>query len=291
MPREHADALAALLWDRLGASRVFRVASRVWSGAWNDGFIHAGNLAYLALIALFLIGHLTSGAVHSNAAALLLGGPYTAVFWVFVVGLGIVLPLAFMYPDKPGLHALLALTNGIGAWFNATMLYRGLRRQHVLHHSPGWTRTLWQVLAGNVAMVAALLLLAAIGAKSDNGTDAYISATKLYLDKSLLLNATVRFTKANQFGILGFGGDQNDDYEAQFEASAAYLLSRNLAIGAEYRTKPNNLGIADEDDAWDVFVAWAPIKNVSLTVAYVDLGNIVIRDDQRGVYASLQVGF
>ena len=89
----------------------------------------------------------------------------------------------------------------------------------------------------------------------------------------------------------GFGGDQNDDYEAQFEASAAYLLSRNLAIGAEYRTKPNNLGIADEDDAWDVFVAWAPIKNVSLTVAYVDLGNIVIRDEQRGVYASLQVGF
>jgi hypothetical protein len=26
-------------------------------------------------------------------------------------------------------------------------------------------------------------------------------------------------------------------------------------------------------------------------VAYVDLGNIVIRDDQRGVYASLQIGF
>lgn len=48
----------------------------------------------LALIALFLIGHLTSGEVHANAAALLLGGPYTAAFWVLVVGLGIVLPLA-----------------------------------------------------------------------------------------------------------------------------------------------------------------------------------------------------
>jgi putative peptidoglycan lipid II flippase len=34
----------------------------------------------------------------------------------------------------------------------ASMLYRGLRKQHVLHHSPGWQRTLWQVLAGNVAM-------------------------------------------------------------------------------------------------------------------------------------------
>jgi hypothetical protein len=134
-------------------------------------------------------------------------------------------------------------------------------------------------------------VLAFIGARDDSGVDYYVSATKLYLAQSLLLNGTVRFTKANQFGILGFGGDRNDSYKAQFEGSAAYLLTRNLALGAEYRTKPDNLGIAAEDDAWDVFVAWAPRKNVSLTVAYVDLGNIVIRDDQRGVYASLQVGF
>ena len=134
-------------------------------------------------------------------------------------------------------------------------------------------------------------LLSAIGAQDDSGTDVYLSATKLYLDQSLLLNTTLRFTKANQFGILGFGGDKHDGLRPQFEASAAYLLNRHLAIGAEYRQKPNNLGIAREDDAWDVFVAWAPSRNVSLTVAYVDLGNIVIRDQQRGVYASLQVGF
>jgi len=47
----------------------------------------------LALIALILIGLLTASAVHANAAQLLLGGPYTAVFWVLVVGLGILLPL------------------------------------------------------------------------------------------------------------------------------------------------------------------------------------------------------
>jgi hypothetical protein len=134
-------------------------------------------------------------------------------------------------------------------------------------------------------------LLAAIGAKSASGTDVYVSATKLYLDKSLLLNATVRMTKANQLGILGFGGDRHDGYKPQFEGSAAYLLNRNLAIGAEYRSKPDNLAIAHENDAWDAFVAWAPVKHVSLTVAYVDLGNIVIRDNQRGWYASLQVGF
>ena len=134
-------------------------------------------------------------------------------------------------------------------------------------------------------------LLAAIGARDDSGTDYYVSATKLYLGRGVLLNATLRFTKANQFGILGFGGDRNDSYRAQFEASAAYLVNRNLAVGAEYRTKPDNLGIATEDNAFDVFVAWAPTKHVSLTVAYVDLGNIVVRDRQRGVYGSLQVGF
>jgi formate-dependent nitrite reductase membrane component NrfD len=47
----------------------------------------------LALIGLMLVGLLTASAVHIHAAGLLLGGPYTAVFWVFVVGLGILLPL------------------------------------------------------------------------------------------------------------------------------------------------------------------------------------------------------
>lgn len=134
-------------------------------------------------------------------------------------------------------------------------------------------------------------LVRAIGADDHRGTDVYVSATKLLLSQSLLLNGTLRSTQANQFGILGFGGDRNDGRSLQFEASAAYLINRRLAVGAEYRTKPNNLRIADEDDAWDVFVAWAPNRYASLTLAYVDLGNIVIRDGQRGVYASLQVGF
>lgn len=134
-------------------------------------------------------------------------------------------------------------------------------------------------------------VLALIGAKDDSGTDFYVSATKLLLAQGLLLNGTLRMTRANQIGILGFGGDKNDSYRLQLELSAAYLLTRKLAIGAEYRSKPDNLGIAREDDWLDVFVAYAPLKQVSLTVAYVDLGNIVIKDNQRGIYASLQVGF
>lgn len=134
-------------------------------------------------------------------------------------------------------------------------------------------------------------VLAFIGARDDEGTDFYVSATKLFLAQSFLLNGTLRFTRANQIGILGFGGDKSNDYKPQLEASAAWLLNRHLAVGAEYRSKPDNLSIAREDDWWDVFVAWAPSKNMSLTVAYADLGNIVIRDNQRGVYASLQLAF
>lgn len=47
----------------------------------------------LAIIALFVVGLASAGQAHAQAAVLLLGGPYTAVFWVAVVGLGIVLPL------------------------------------------------------------------------------------------------------------------------------------------------------------------------------------------------------
>ncbi len=45
----------ARAWQRRAGpgSRAFVVASRVVTGAWEDGFIHAGNLAYMTLMALF----------------------------------------------------------------------------------------------------------------------------------------------------------------------------------------------------------------------------------------------
>lgn len=133
-------------------------------------------------------------------------------------------------------------------------------------------------------------VIAAVGGRGSVGTDFYLSASKLFLAESLLLNATVRATKANQFGILGFGGDKHNGYSPQFEGSAAYLFSRRFAVGAELRTKPSNLSIAKEQNAWDVFAAYFFNKNLSVTVAYADLGNIVIRDEQRGAYLSLQAG-
>jgi len=47
----------------------------------------------LGLLGLLIIGHLSSGESQQQAVALLLSGPYAASFWVFVIGLGILVPL------------------------------------------------------------------------------------------------------------------------------------------------------------------------------------------------------
>lgn len=52
--RARAEGLIHRGRETLGpGTRIFRVARRVVVGTYTDGFIHAGNLAYLALIALF----------------------------------------------------------------------------------------------------------------------------------------------------------------------------------------------------------------------------------------------
>ncbi len=149
--------------------------------------------------------------------------------------------------------------------------------------------------------------LAALRAKK-SGTDLYISATKLFLAQGLLVNATLRATTANQNGLLGFGGtlgSAHDSYQLMPELSVAWLANRHLALGAEYRRMPNNLqdagaaaGLGDglrAQDWKDLFVAWAPNKTVSLTLAYVDLGVVVPATtagrSQTGAYLSAQFGF
>ncbi len=134
-------------------------------------------------------------------------------------------------------------------------------------------------------------IIRAVGGHDDEGTEVYVAATKLFLANSLLVSGAVRFTDANQTGLLGFGGDLNSDMEPRFEGSVGYLLSRNLVVGAEYRTKPDNLGFAKEDDWLDVYAAWALNRHLSVTAAYVDLGSIATFQDQRGFYLSLQAGF
>ena len=143
-------------------------------------------------------------------------------------------------------------------------------------------------------------LTGALGAKS-SGTEVYLSATKLFLAPGVLVNATLRVTSANQGGLLGFGGAQGQGSKVQPEVSLAWLVSRHLALGIEARAKPDNLdrgalgtGALKEDDWFDVFLAWAPNKTVSITAAWVDLGRIAPALQPRrqtGGYLSAQIAF
>jgi hypothetical protein len=133
-------------------------------------------------------------------------------------------------------------------------------------------------------------LVRALGAAEASGTDYTLSATKLLLARSLLVNATLRYTKANELGLLGFGSAGGAGYRVQFEGSLGYQLSRRALVGAEYRSKPDNLGLGD-DDWMDIFAAYALTPHLTLTAAYVDLGSIATFSDQRGGFLSAQVAF
>ena len=135
----------------------------------------------------------------------------------------------------------------------------------------------------------------AIGARDDSGTDVYVSGSKLFFaavkERNLLVNLTARATRANQGGLLGFGGDRESERSLVMEGSLGLFLTPRWVVGMEYRQKPDNLGFAEEDAWQDLFTAVFIDKHVSLTGAWLDLGDIAGLDNQRGGYLSLQLAF
>jgi hypothetical protein len=135
-----------------------------------------------------------------------------------------------------------------------------------------------------------------LGARSEHAADIYLAATKVFLGESILVNAVVRETKANQFGLLGFGGDRHRGYSTEPEGTVAYMLTRKLAFGAEIRTGPHNLNVDDQTNAWTIFAAWAPTRNLSLVAAYLNIGSVLapatgVTRHESGPYLSVQAGF
>jgi len=159
---------------------------------------------------------------------------------------------------------------------------------------------------------------ALLGAADNSGIDYYLSATKVFLGVpfgyNLIVNGTVRATRANAFGLLGFGRevinpldgellDRSNGYRLEYEGSIGLFVHPNLVVGAEYRTQSNRLAdqpvlgllgapdLAAEDDAYDIFIAWIPNKTFALTAAWVDLGNLPFQPRSRAAYLSLQASF
>lgn len=135
----------------------------------------------------------------------------------------------------------------------------------------------------------------AVGAKSRDGVDVYLAASKLFLNGvfgfPVLLNTTVRATRANELGLLGFGGPGHNTYQPMFEGSAVLLVTRHIAVGAEYRMKPDNLPGLAEDDWMDAFVAVFVNKHLSLVGGYTRLGDVALWNNQDSYYFNVQAGF
>lgn len=135
------------------------------------------------------------------------------------------------------------------------------------------------------------VLAGALGARRNDDVDAYFSVTRLFLagpfDRNWLLNGSLRATRANETGLLGFGGVDDNGYDLVGEFSAAMFFNPEVALGAEYRQKPEGLPGLGESDWRDVFVAWVPNRRFSLAIAWVDLGTIAARPNQDGVFVSM----
>ena len=148
------------------------------------------------------------------------------------------------------------------------------------------------------------LLKTAYGIKKSS-TDVYAAASKIVTigGKNVLLNGVLRASKANQLGLLGFGGGNTPGYKTGYsikpELSAELFASSNVIFGAEYRAQPDNGTGANtllhQNAAYDFNVVYVASKNFTLTAAYVSLVQVapavINGNKQNGLFVQAQVNF
>lgn len=139
------------------------------------------------------------------------------------------------------------------------------------------------------------LIPSLVGAARDSDVEGYLTASRLFMGAAfgynLVVNGGVRYSRANETGLLGFGGDRRDTRSLLKEGSMAVLFNPHWAMGFEYREKPDNLSFAGESDWADVFLGYFPNKHLSVVLAYARLGEIATLEDQNGTYLSIQGSF
>ncbi len=112
--RQHPDAHPHRpgIWGHVGpGSRLFEIGRRVFVGVYNDGFIHAGNLAYLTLLTIFPFFIVTA------AIAQLLGGAQEAISAIH--GLMAAMPRGVAEIVEGAATQVLTARTGNLLWFGA----------------------------------------------------------------------------------------------------------------------------------------------------------------------------
>ena len=161
------DGLPDALDRHVGpGSRAFAVIERVVVGVWQDGFIHAGNLAYMGIIALFPF-FVTVAAVFSAIGA---GGEGAASVDAFLTAL----PPVVSRTLAPVAHGVIVARHGwllwagglVGLW-TVSSLVETIR--DILHRAYGGSfgAPFWRyrLISGLMTVGAAVLLLLSLYAQ------------------------------------------------------------------------------------------------------------------------------
>ncbi|HWU01868.1 MAG TPA: YihY/virulence factor BrkB family protein, partial [Novosphingobium sp.] len=161
------DDLSQRLRKHVGPrTRAFYVIQRVVTGVWRDGFIHAGNLAYMAILALFPF-FIVVGALFSAVGE---GHARTASVHAFLTGV----PRVVSSVLEPVAESVITARHGwllwaggaVGLW-TVSSLIETIR--DILRRAYGTvqTRAFWRyrLLSGAIIVLAVLGLLVSLYAQ------------------------------------------------------------------------------------------------------------------------------
>lgn len=130
-----------------------------------------------------------------------------------------------------------------------------------------------------------------LGARRGTDVEVYLAASKLFFaamaGRNVFTNVTLRHSRAHEIGLMGFGGSR----DLLIESSVGVFLTDRLVLGAEYRQKKGGLPGFPESDWADLFIAWFPSRHLSVTLARLDLGDVVLFENETGWYLSLEGSF
>lgn len=158
-PEARADGHAPVLQRLRPSARVIEIAKRVAIGTYNDGFTHAGNLAYLSLVTLFpffivaaaiarLVGR-TGDGIHAVEAFLRTVPPEVASV--------LEKPILDVLQARSG--SLLWLGAIVGLWTTTGFIetVRSILRQA---HGIPYSRPFWEYRLGSIGLIVGSVILA-----------------------------------------------------------------------------------------------------------------------------------
>jgi len=136
--------------------------------------------------------------------------------------------------------------------------------------------------------------LRGIGMDGDDGLDFTLTASKTltWPPRPVIVSAGARASKGAQLGFLGFA----DHYSVTFEGHVVVLVTDKIALGAEYRQKPDELDripglIGPEDDWWDVCAGYIINDHMTIAAGVGNFGTVANHRDQTVLAAAFKYEF